>query len=57
MEYKMGDKSVCKSCGRPIEYVGPYWRHVGKEYRHVAEPIVSKDTTHEAEQPLDKTEV
>lgn len=34
----MGQQAMC-FCGHPIEYVGPYWRHVGKEFRHVAEPV------------------
>lgn len=35
---KMGDKSLCKSCGKPIEYIGPYWRHTTCSPRHIAIP-------------------
>ena len=42
-EPKMGDMSTCQQCGRPIQYVGPMWRHSidgkGKEYRHRAKPV------------------
>lgn len=34
----MGDKSTCVHCGHEIEYVGSYWRHVGMQPRHIAEP-------------------
>lgn len=35
----LGDRAVCRSCGAPIEYIGPAWRHVGAvQPRHIAEP-------------------
>lgn len=44
-EPKMGDRDTCKQCGKPIEYVGSYWRHVDGKYRHVAKPATEKDKT------------
>lgn len=42
MEPKIGTLATCKACGQAIEYIGPYWRHVGYEQpRHIAQP----DTT------------
>jgi len=35
---ELGQRATCRSCGEPIEYIGPYWRHVGSRPRHVAEP-------------------
>lgn len=35
---KLGDKAACKLCGKPIEYVGPYWRHIGSMQGHQAAP-------------------
>lgn len=35
---KLGDKGTCSQCGKPIEYVGPHWRHTGSSPRHVAKP-------------------
>lgn len=38
-EIKIGTKSTCKSCGKEIEYIGPYWRHTGEQQpRHIAIP-------------------
>jgi hypothetical protein len=37
-KFKMGQKAVCKSCGKEIEYVGPYWRHTTYSPRHIAIP-------------------
>lgn len=36
--HKIGDRAVCALCGNPIEYIGPHWRHIGQEYRHIARP-------------------
>ena len=35
-----GDKAICKSCGNPIIYIGPYWKHNTGDWqpRHIAEP-------------------
>lgn len=38
MNLPMGTRTTCESCGHPIEYVGPFWRHVGKQFRHPATP-------------------
>src|SRR5262245_45536576 len=37
-EPKIGERGFCKSCNGLIEYVGPFWRHVGNTPRHSAEP-------------------
>lgn len=38
-EPKTGDRATCSMCGAEIEYVGPYWRHVGENQpRHPAMP-------------------
>jgi hypothetical protein len=42
---KLGDRSTCRSCGGPIEFIGLYWRHVGQTPRHPAEPIPPPDVT------------
>jgi hypothetical protein len=34
----IGDRSSCQTCGHKIEYVGPYWRHVGCSPRHPGVP-------------------
>ena len=39
---EMGDKSSCKHCHKPIEYIGPYWRHITYSPRHIAEPLSIK---------------
>jgi hypothetical protein len=32
--------ATCRMCGEAIEYVGPYWDHVGEEKpRHPATPV------------------
>lgn len=38
-DVEMGTLAVCKMCGKPIEYVGPYWRHIGYSPRHPAIPF------------------
>lgn len=38
METKIGDKSTCSMCKKPIEYVGPYWRHIYGQPRHPGVP-------------------
>lgn len=46
----MGDKATCKSCGKAIEYVGPYWRHLGENQpRH---PAIPKPTPEELQAAL-----
>jgi hypothetical protein len=35
---KLGTKDVCKPCGEPIEYIGPYWRHIDSSPRRPAMP-------------------
>lgn len=35
---KIGQKSICKMCGKEIEYIGPYWRHTTYSPRHPATP-------------------
>jgi hypothetical protein len=35
---RLGDLSTCRSCRAPIEFIGPYWRHIGKDPRHPADP-------------------
>jgi hypothetical protein len=35
---KLGTKSICAACGKPIEWIGPYWRHIGPQPRHIATP-------------------
>jgi hypothetical protein len=36
---KLGARAVCKMCGEPIEYIGPYWQHIGEmQPRHPALP-------------------
>ncbi len=38
-EQKLGDRATCKMCSGEIEYIGPYWRHVGEHQpRHPATP-------------------
>lgn len=37
-EYRMGDKADCAMCGELIEFVGPYWKHIGHTPRHPAVP-------------------
>lgn len=38
-EYTAGMKASCAGCGAEIEYVGPYWRHVGDlQPKHPALP-------------------
>ncbi len=37
----MGDKGTCLQCGHEIEYIGPYWRHVGISPRHIAMPALA----------------
>lgn len=34
----IGDKSICEMCGKPIEYIGPHWRHTTYSPRHIATP-------------------
>ena len=34
----IGDKSICEMCGKPIEYIGPHWRHTTYSPRHPATP-------------------
>jgi hypothetical protein len=34
----MGDRAVCRICDQEIEYVGPFWRHLGSAPRHGGEP-------------------
>lgn len=47
---KTGDKATCSMCSAEIEYVGPYWRHVGENQpRHPATP---KEPGAEPLQPL-----
>lgn len=36
---ELGDTSFCKMCSKPIEYIGPYWRHTTYSPRHPALPI------------------
>lgn len=36
---KLGEKSTCSFCGKIIEYIGPYWHHIGAEPRHEARPF------------------
>ena len=38
-EARLGDTSLCKACGKPIEYISPYWRHTTYSPRHGAQPI------------------
>lgn len=39
IEPPIGTRSTCTMCGEPIEYVGPYWRHLGENQpRHPATP-------------------
>lgn len=33
-----GTRASCRACDKLIEYVGPYWRHIGAQPRHIAEP-------------------
>ena len=35
---KLGEKGTCAQCGKPIQYVGPHWRHTASNPRHVAKP-------------------
>lgn len=44
-EPKIGDKGVCTLCGGDIEYVGPYWRHIGANFQHIAAPAARATTT------------
>lgn len=38
-ELTAGMKAICKSCGKGITYVGPYWDHIGEpKPRHPAWP-------------------
>ena len=45
----IGERSVCQRCGKPIEYIGPFWRHAvggkGPEYRHHAKPKEAANAT------------
>lgn len=39
----IGDKSVCRDCGRPIVFLGRYWGHEGDWHpRHIARPAIEK---------------
>jgi len=38
-KFATGDRSMCQTCGREIEYVGPSWRHVGAASRHPGKPV------------------
>lgn len=39
-QYMIGDTAVCRSCGKKIFYVGPYWQHEGKaQPRHIGQPL------------------
>lgn len=40
---QLGDKAICKMCDKEIEYVGSYWRHIGLQPRHPAQPDNPKD--------------
>lgn len=47
MEPKLGDRDTCTACGEPIEYIGPYWRHLGeRQPRHIAQPRKGDDLPH-----------
>lgn len=35
-------KDICKSCGKPIEFTGKYWEHIGLTPRHPAIPFSEK---------------
>lgn len=52
---KIDTKSTCLDCGKEIEYVGPFWRHIGYSPRHMAKPIerkkMAKDTYSEPTPP------
>ncbi len=37
-EFTTGQRAACSACGREIEYVGPYWRHIGLQPRDPATP-------------------
>lgn len=52
MTYKIGDTSLCRSCGKPIEYIGPYWRHTTTSPRHDGIPTPSLSALRHPIQPL-----
>jgi hypothetical protein len=35
---QLGEVSTCTQCGKPIEYIGPGWRHINSTPRHKAMP-------------------
>jgi hypothetical protein len=36
---KLGKKSICQTCGRPIVWTGKYWEHTEGQFRHIAYPV------------------
>ena len=49
---KLGDRSTCRQCGKPIEFIAPYWRHIGTDPRHAAKPF-DFDTEEETAQTVE----
>jgi len=47
---KTGTRSVCLQCRKPIEFCGVYWRHLDKNYRHVARPDKGAMTINQSNQ-------
>lgn len=42
-QHYLGEKGECELCGREIEYVAPYWRHVDGVSVYPARPKPKKE--------------
>lgn len=41
-EPSIGNKSTCQLCGKPITFLGCFWKHDDGKPRHIAKPRIQE---------------